>query len=165
MSEKLFAPGSGSADALLAWWDDLQKNNGARAELRRCKENAQVLLVPEFHRLCHRMRPFMANPSGWELQLSAVAGLLSHVKERSSQKLAEQMAEKRANGDTPRVSQLRFRRLLQRERCDLYPAMIRLIHMLDNRVDLLDLATVVFFWGEKTRQQLAFTYFPKITNK
>jgi len=161
MSEKLFSPGSGSADALLAWWGELQKNNGARAELRRCKETAQILLVPEFHRLCHRMRPFMANPSGWELQLSAVAGLLAHVKERSSEKLAEQMAD----GDPPRVSQLRFRRLLQRERSELYPPMIRMIHMLDNRVDPLDLAAVVFFWGEKTRQQLAFSYFPKVTNK
>jgi CRISPR system Cascade subunit CasB len=161
MSERLFSPDSDSGKALLEWWRELQNNSGARVELRRCRDFPQVLLVPEFHRLCNRMRPYMNRPSGWEPQLAAVAGLLAHVKQSGSRGLAEQMAE----GDSPKVSQLRFRRFLQRERDDLYPAMIRLIHMLGDTANVLDLASVVFFWGEKTRQRLAFTYFPKVANK
>jgi len=70
-------------------------------------------------------------------------------------RLAYQMAV-----NPPKVSELRFRRLLQRERDDLYGAMIRILQKLDQTANLPDLFNSVFYWGDPVRKRWAFEYFP-----
>lgn len=84
-----------------------------------------------------------------------VVGLLAHVRHRSNQTLARQMA-----GNPPTVSELRFRRLLQRDQNNLYGAMIRILRMLDHTANLTDLIHSVFYWGDKVKKDWAFDYFP-----
>ncbi len=147
------------------FWQGLEDDKGSRAELRRCKRPDEVVMVPAFHRLCHRVRPLMKHErDGWEMRLAAIAGLLAHVRQLDTRRtLAEQMAA--SKGDSPVVSELRFRRLLQRDRRDLYGALIRVLGLLDKTANPFDLARSVYYWGDGERKRWAFAYFPRVPEK
>ncbi|MBA1330283.1 hypothetical protein QQ73_03565, partial [Candidatus Endoriftia persephone str. Guaymas] len=98
---------SHTTEILIQWWQGLENNKGTRAELRRCTSPDKVMFQPAFQRLCQRLKP---EPQE-QRQLASVVGLLAHVRYTTGQKLAYQMA-----GNPPVVSELRFRRLLQRDR-------------------------------------------------
>ena len=68
-------------------------------------------------------------------------------------------------GNPPIVSELRFRRLIQRDRADLYISMIRVLRMLGNKGNLHDLAKSVYFWGDGVKRRWAFEYFPNTPDK
>jgi CRISPR system Cascade subunit CasB len=140
---------------LTRWWQGLENDKGTRAELRRCDTPEKVIFHPVFPRLCHQLEPMLGKEWNWELRLAAVVGLLSHVRNSTGQKLAYQMS-----GNPPNVSELRFRRLLQRERDDLYGAMIRILQMLDRSANLQDLMASTFNWGDPVRKRWAYDYFP-----
>lgn len=148
-------------EALQKWWSDLQERNADRAELRRARTVADVILLPAFQRAYPRFKPFFKNEENWEPRLAAILGLLSHVRKTTHEKMALQMAGK----PKPVVSELRFRRLLQRDRNDVYFAMIRVLRMLGNTANLYDLANSVFYWGDKVKQDWAFTYFPNTLDR
>ena len=148
-------------EALQKWWEDLQDRNGDRAELRRAETVADVILLPAFQRACQRLKPFFQHEEHWESRLAAVLGLLAHVRHiNPGQSLAIQMA-----GNPPVVSELRFRRLIQRDRADLYISMIRVLRMLGNKANLHDLAYSVYFWGDGVKRRWAFDYFPNTPDK
>lgn len=146
---------------LTEFWQGLEEDKGSRAQLRRCKTPDEVVMVSAFHRLCRRVRPLMKDErEGWEMRIAAIAGLLAHVRKLDSRKaLAEKMAEKRPGSDSPTVSELRFRRLLQRERGELFGALIRVLGLLDKTANPFDLAQSVYYWGDKERKRWAFAYF------
>jgi len=146
-----FSKGSTATKTLTKWWQGLEQNKGIRAELRRCATPNAVILHPAFQALCTRVKP---QPQELR-QLASVVGLLAQVQHTTTQTLARQMA-----GNPPVVSELRFRRLLQRERDDLYHAMIPILHVLDHRANLPDLIESVFYWGDPVRKRWAFDYFP-----
>lgn len=148
-------------EALQKWWEDLQERNGDRAELRRAETVSDVILLPAFQRACLRLKPFFQYEENWESRLAAVLGLLAHVRHiNPEQSLAIQMA-----GNPPVVSELRFRRLIQRDRADLYVSMIRVLRMLGNKANLHDLAKSVYFWNDKVKRDWAFDYFPNTPDK
>lgn len=149
-----------ATDILVNWWQNLEHNKGIRAELRRCDSPQAVMYHPAFVRLSQRLQPMIGKRENWQYPLAAVVGLLSHVRSTSKQPLARAMA-----GSPPVVSELRFRRLLQRDRSDLYGAMIRVLRMLDHTANLQDLASSVFFWGDKVRRDWAEAYFPNTPDK
>ena len=69
-----------------------------------------------------------------------------------------------ARGDKPVVSELRFRRLLQHEREELYVALIRVIRLLDGCANIHELANVCFHWGYTEKKRWAFAYFKNVKN-
>ncbi len=153
-----FKPDAPMGQILEKFWQGLDEDKGGRAQLRRCKTVNEVVMVPAFHRLCSRVRPLMKGEhDGWEMRMAAIAGLLAHVRKLEPHKtLAKQMA---MGGDTPAVSELRFRRLLQRNREEFYVALIRTLGLLDKKANLLDLACSVYYWGDSERKRWAFAYF------
>lgn len=150
--------------ALDAWWQDLQERNGDRAELRRAKTVTDVILLPVFQRACVRFKPYFQyeeQEERWVQGLAVILGLLAHVRQSNAgQSLAHQMA-----GNPPVVSELRFRRLLQRDRTDLYVSMVRVLRMLGNKANLHDLAQSVYFWNDRVKRDWAFAYFPNTPEK
>ncbi len=149
-----FQPDNEAGKVIHEWWQSLENNTGERATLRRAKSVDEVVMSRTFYQLCNRMRPFLNKEYAWEDRLAAVAGLASHVRRYSDKLLAEQMA-----GNPPDVSELRFRRMLQRDRGDLYRAMIRVLRMLDNKANIYDLANSVFDWGDFVKKRWAYSYF------
>ena len=141
-------------------WADIHKQRGIRAQLRRAKSVDEIILLPVFQRTCQRFRPLFRLEEHWEYRLAAVLGLLAHVRTTTGERLARQMA-----GNPPAVSELRFRRLLQKDRRELYVALIRILRMLNHRANLHDLANSVYYWGDRTKRDWAFAYFPHTPGK
>ncbi|MES9930991.1 MAG: type I-E CRISPR-associated protein Cse2/CasB [Candidatus Thiodiazotropha sp. 6PDIVS] len=164
-----FGPDSPVGEILKSFWEGLENNKGERAELRRCKQPEEVVMIASFHQLCMRLKPFMKSEGkGWEMRIAAIAGLLAHVQASHHQTLAKQMAELR--GGSPAVSELRFRRLLQRDRRELFGALIRMLGLLNKGLDkrvanIHDMAKSVYYWGDSERKRWAFEYFPNVPEK
>lgn len=153
-------------EALQQWWEELQNHNADRAELRRAKTVGDVILLPAFQRACLRLKPFFQHEENWEYRLAAILGLLAHIRQTSDKKLAHDMASPNIKKkEPPVVSELRFRRLIQRDRADLYISMIRVLRMLGNKANLHDLAYSVYFWGDGVKRHWAFDYFPNTPDK
>lgn len=155
--------------------EDVFKNSATRAELRRCDAEAEVMLTPAYHRILRRFRPLELDDYEWETRLAIVIGLVSHLKDerevfeatdkgkRSIEIFVRRIAG--PNGEPPIVSELRFRRLLQRSRKDLYPAMIRLIRHLKGQANVYGLAQSVYHWDDSVKRRWAFEYFSNAESK
>lgn len=164
MSEKtakhLFREGDESSTILREWWEGLERDRGERAVLRRASGPTEVAFSPAYHRLLGRLLQ-----GGYVIRreaLAAVAGLAAHVKGDVGEEksMAQLMAVPKTSGSGVKVSGLRFRRLLvvtQRE--ELYPLMIRMVRLLNGKVNLVNLANAAYWWNENTRKQWAYDYY------
>jgi len=159
-----FRSDSAFGKMLKNWWEDLDDNRGDRAELRRCTGASQVVMTPSFHRQLRIWRPYFSSETNYEERLAQIMGLLSHIRfHRADISIAKQMATGR--GGDPAVSELRFRRLLQRTRQEYYLAMIRVIKLLRGEVNIHDLAKSTYFWGDNIRKEWAYDYFENAPDK
>ncbi|HON81885.1 MAG TPA: type I-E CRISPR-associated protein Cse2/CasB [Methanoregulaceae archaeon] len=146
---------------LLQWWEDLDKRRGDRAELRRCKLPEEVLFLPSYYRL---RLPMIQYDGFNDTSLGTVAGVVSHAKRSdSSERFAEQLAKKPPGGDSPVMSELRFRKFLSiREPNALFREGIRAVRLLDGVVNIPDLAQGLYWWkNSRTRQEWARFYYEK----
>lgn len=138
------------------WWKNLDQDRGERAKLRRCKTELEVCFQPSYIRLCQKL------PSFSREKLASIAGLLAHIKNLSDQKIAKQMSAPK-NGDQPTLSEIRFRRLVACETLDeLYPFMRRALPLLDNKLNIKDLAISLYFWNGQTRKRWVYDYYSNI---
>lgn len=139
---------------VLSWWGGLENDRGGRAELRRAHNLTEVAFVEAYHRLYSQMK--LSDREA----LALVAGVCAHVKIHNAGKFAEQMATGDRPNDKPKVSSLRFRRLLAiTDRDELYHAMIRIIRLLGGSVNVCDLAQAVYWWNERTKKDMAYKYY------
>lgn len=143
------------------WWDWLNENQGARAELRRAPNLTAVALTSAFQRLYQwQLAVGFPQPKRPEIstqteRLAAIAGLLAHVKVAVDQSLPMLMSE----GDRPPVSELRFRRILDSPSIDdLFVGLRRALPLFDHKADLYDLAESVFNWGDSVKKKWAYNY-------
>ena len=124
-------------------------------------------MTPVFQRQMRAWRPFFAGQRSHEDRLARIVGLLAHVRvNRPGMPIAVQMATGR--GGDPAVSQMRFRRLLQRSQEEFYPAMIRVIRLLRGEANIHSLAEATYFWGDDMRKRWAYDYYgsvPAISTK
>lgn len=153
---------------IMTWWDRLQEpaNRGSRAELRRASSADDVALQGSYYALLASvmaMEDLGVLKNSIPFRLPAVIGVLAHVKSNNPDvKVAEAMGTKKKGSDQALVSDLRFRRILRLEDGDeLYTTMIRVVRMLDDTVNVADLASSIFFWNEKTRKRWASQYYLK----
>lgn len=143
-------------DIILRWYSELERDKGERAQLRRAHNPAEVVFLPAYYHLYGKFDASNVNKEA----LACVAGLCAHVKENRGGKIAEQMAECKVGSKNPKISSLRFRKLLAiKDREDLYHAMIRIIRQLGGAVNVVDLAKTVYWWNEKTKKELAYAYY------
>jgi CRISPR system Cascade subunit CasB len=144
----------------LEWWENLDESRGKRAELRHCHNIVEVVFTPSFHSLRKELKEFRINQEA----LAAIAGVLSHVKSSdTNSSLSAQMSTPKQGSQKAVVSDLRFRRLLTiQDRNDLFTTMIRIVRLLDGRVNIFDLAKSIYFWNERTKKRLAYEYYENI---
>lgn len=151
---------------IMNWWEKLQEpaNRGVRAELRRARSADDVALQGPYYALLAKivaMEDLGMLKNSIPYRLPSVIGVLAHVKANNPDvKVAQAMGAKKKGSDQARVSDLRFRRILRLEEGDeLYTTMIRVVRMLDDTVNVADLASSIFFWNEKTRKRWASQYY------
>ena len=90
-------------------------------------------------------------------KLAAIAGLLAHVKAEDTSHLPVKMSQ--LSGDRPLVSVLRFSNLLKiKTTDDLFVSLRRTLPLISNEANVYHLAKDVYFWGDKTKKDWAYTY-------
>lgn len=140
--------------SILSWWKSLKEDSGGKAELRRAHNPTEVVFLSAYHRLYGTYGADSVNKE----DLACVAGLCAHIKENGERELATQMAVE--------ISSLRFKKLLAiKDREDLYHAMVRIIRQLKGVVNVVDLAKTVYWWNEKTKKELAYSYYAKVNGE
>jgi CRISPR system Cascade subunit CasB len=153
-----FRSGQAWGEQLLRWWHELADDTGGRAALRRAPDITAVIVQPAFQRLRRRLLSAGWPDRTWQNErLAAVAGLLAHVREQAEANLPTAMSERRA--DKPRLSPLRFTRLLESPDLEaLFTGLRRALPLLDHRADVLALATDVLNWGDEVKKRWAYAY-------
>jgi CRISPR system Cascade subunit CasB len=146
---------------LTAWWESLDDDRGGRAELRRARTAVEAAFCPAFQRLVRDLR---VKPEDAQ-RLALAAALLAWVRTNAEQgehrpSLPHLMAEPGPGGATGKVSGLRFRRLLQaRDQQELFPLLLRVIHLIGDRAPVVALARDVYYWGDHIRENWAYDYY------
>jgi len=146
-------------DTVFRWWQTLEDNKGDRAELRRAKSINDVIMQQAFYKLWHKL-----SKTKWSNRESValIAGVLSHVKENNGVPFAKSMAD----GEKPKVSNLRFRRFLKNEtKEDVFVQAIKMVNLIDKTTGIKDLAKVLYWWNDKERKELAFNYYDTAVDK
>lgn len=162
MEEKIsWSAESHLGKTLHKWWDGLDEDRASRAVLRRCATIDEVTLSDAYQHFYRYMLAHKAWPEetkSWQKdKLAAIAGLLALIKTEDSQRLPIKMSE--SSGDRPLVSELRFRSLLKIETADdLFVSLRRTLPLIDNKANIYQLANDVYFWGDKTKKEWAYSY-------
>jgi CRISPR system Cascade subunit CasB len=145
-------------ELLLRWWQGLDDDRGGRAALRRAPDITAVVMLPAYQRLHRRLLDAGWPDEAWRNErLAAAAGLLAHVKQHVEQALPAAMSQR--DGDKPRLSALRFMRLLESPDIDaLFTGLRRTLPMLQYQADVLALATDVVNWGDTVKKRWAYAY-------
>ncbi len=181
----IFKPDGEAGKALMDWWRSIggktdapqeaehKIDKGSRAELRRCGNLSEVIFVPKFHEL--RLKLLKCDVKNLE-SIACIAGLLALVRKHGPGKvdndvrgleqiIAAQFAEKKSESSkSAKVSGLRFRRLLKcKTHEELLTGMRRIIHLLDNNVNIFSLAESVYGWtrNDTIKKQWAYAYYSK----
>ena len=154
------------ADAAFEWWQTLTEQDGKRsgpnlrgdrAELRRAREAADVYANPSFHALLRRLGANATADDRLARAAAVLAAILARVERHQDGGFARQAA---AGEDGPNLSELRFRRLLQKQTAEeLQGDLGRALHVLDKTADVRDLARSILRWNDETRRRWAFDYF------
>lgn len=138
---------------IIGCWKDLNSDNykADRAEIRRCGTLSAIQLTPFFNKRIFRAKDSIYSN---DERFALTVGLLAHVKFNSMDKLADSLKLK--------VSELRFRRLLQiDDKEDFLRTFRRIISLLDNKVNVRELINTAYWWwdGDKTKRELARNYY------
>ncbi len=154
------------ADAAFGWWQTLTEQGGKangpnlrgdRADLRRARSAADVYANPSFHALLRRIGGVDMRDNDHARAVAVLAAVLAHVERHQDGGFAKQAA---AGQDGPVLSELRFRRLLQKQTpAELQPDLTRAVHLMKNSADVRDLAASILRWGDDRRRRWAFDYF------
>ncbi|OGW78267.1 MAG: type I-E CRISPR-associated protein Cse2/CasB [Omnitrophica bacterium GWA2_52_8] len=159
MKESLsFDAQSALGHALLRWWKWLENDRGGRAELRRAHDLTAVALTGAYQRFYQQMMKagWPDNAQFWKNErLAAIAGLLAHVKSEDGRTLSLAMSE----GDRPKVSELRFRRLLESPTLDdVFISLRRALPIIGHKANINQLANALLFWGDNVKKEWAYAY-------
>lgn len=164
--------------AVVQWFDDLKKNSGASARLRRCRSTVDALTEPAAVGLARRLGVLHERSRHDDDAVRAaldLARVLAHVTTHSGQQRVMQSAgwkqfpgerrESDAGEIRPVLSEARFRRLLTTPTGEpLVAAFIRLVRQLKGVVNVTELANDFRNWGDPergpgVRQKWAFDYY------
>lgn len=157
---KLFEEGHPASDFILEWWYSLKKNKGDRAELRRCKNLQEIQISSAYLRCYWQLIKYFSQEQKFPSreQMAIIIGLAAHIEDNDTDAFGYQIS----CGDKPKLSELRFRRLLKiNYREKLFHFLIQVIRILEKNVNLLDLLSIAYFWGDTAKTNLAYKYYEK----
>lgn len=168
-----------NAGPVLEWWryycDPTTADPGVRAQLRRCDSPVDASAIAAAVALARRLRAFDTDSNDWRITAALnLARVLAHVREHAPgppmraagwKSFAGERKESDAGEDRPLLSEARFRRLLTTGPDEeQVAAFVRLIAILDGRIDVSALASDFLNWnhpwrGERVRKRWAEDYF------
>jgi CRISPR system Cascade subunit CasB len=128
----------------------------------------EVVLQPAFVDLLRRLEEIAGNiDSDRKIRnIAVIVGVLSDVRDETETSVAQSMARSRSGVEAPRVSPQRFRRLLaSRDPEEIMTAFKRMIRLLDNSVNIQDLARRLYWWNDpmdRNRREMALEYYRQV---
>lgn len=163
-------------DTARDWWSytcDPQRGDSAgRARLKRCRSATEALTVPAAVGLARRLGAIREPLDEWGLERAlGLARVLAHVTSDTTVTAMRAAGwgsfpgeRREADSDPtarPRLSEVRFRRLLQTEGGEEQVLMfIRLVHLIGGVVNVAALARDYLTWHwDSTRHRWAFEYY------
>lgn len=165
-----FAITSALGKTVRKWWEAVNDEDqsedkrlilvsrGERAELRRAADITAVTLTPAFQRFFRLLvkHGFPEQSAPWQQdRLAVIAGILAHVRGAVDKRMPEAMK----GDDGPRVSELRFRRLLESPSMDeLYIGLRRVLPLIEKKADPNRLAEDIWHWGNRVKKEWAYAY-------
>ena len=157
------------------WWAQychpINGDPATRAQLRRCRTDAEVLTVPGGLALAERLGALGRAPVPDERlrMVLRLARVLAHVKEYNDRHPMRAVGwggvpgdrkESDAGDKRPKLAEARFRRLLQVERGEeQVSAFARLIAQMGDKVNVTTLARDFLRWDDATKERWAFEYY------
>jgi CRISPR system Cascade subunit CasB len=163
-------------DSAAEWWQELsfdrsggglRRAGGAKraalAKLRRAEGPIDALAVPEAIDLYRRLRD--TEPDVDADRVAALAVALANLRPelenlRPDRRVPGIFARKSFDdADSAKLSEARFRRLLQADGVELLDAFRRLVRLLDGRAEPHSLAEAILHWGDRMRQRWIFEYY------
>lgn len=153
------------------WWhylnDPKTEDRASLARLRRCKTALEAASIPAGLRLARKL---CAGAEDQNLDKAlALAILLAHVREDAPQKPMRAVGWKtfpsgKDAGETPVLSELRFRKLLQTTPQDRFDKFKRLVRLMKGAANVAELAQDFWDWddelrGDKVKKRWAFDYY------
>ena len=155
-----------AAIAAACWWRELNSNaagghltRGARraalARLRRAATPLEAIQEPQALVLIARL------PGEKPDRVAALAGILAFVREdRKDRPVARAIGRKSLDDvDSAKMSEGRFRRLLQAEDQELMEAMRRLVRLTKGKANVYDLCFATLRWGDGVKKRWIFEYY------
>lgn len=151
---------------LLHWLSELEeRDKGGRAELRRAASIQQALMCPAFHRLRRRLEALSPEWADYlqapyrQDRLAAACALMVHVRSPGAYDLPHAMSQRALGDERNRVSELRFRRLLDAPDDEaLFSGLRRAMPMISDQVDPLKVAEAMLHWGDRLKREWAYAY-------
>ncbi len=157
---------------ILSWWGQALGNNPvfdngaarkARAQLRRATTPSEVLSIEATHELHHRLvkvgaKPPSAGDDDGALRLALVAAVIAGLDGTARSSLPRRFGEK--DGDNPRLSHLRFQRILRAgDDWTLATRLRRALPLVSRTANVGRLGADLLDWGDNTRNRWCFDYF------
>ena len=167
---------------IMDWWNGLSK--GEMAELRRSHSIPEVAITQPYARLYHALS------NRWRVNedfLAMVAGLLAQIRKdngdsapseppeqdkrgeveiptKKTLSLASMLAGSGEIGGRPPYSELRFRRLLQRQEPEaVFLDLLRVVRLLKRHVNPMLIAETAYHWGfHEYRRRFALAYYENL---
>ena len=148
-----------------AWWQALQPvdivgetrrgDRAALARLRRCATVNDAVFDEATHTLCHRLA---AGERGLE-RVALMAAVLAQVRVNNpALKVARQIGV--PTEGTAKMSELRFRRLLQADSADeQVTGFRRLVALAGRELNVADLAQGLWRWDDADRRRWVYAYY------
>ena len=143
------------------WWRALNpgdvgrsgRQRAALARIRRAASPLDVIQEPEALVLIARLR--------FDVERVAVlAGVLAFVRQTDHRNVARAVGRDTFDdAQSARLSEGRFRRLLQVPSGELMEPMRRLVRMADGKVNVRDLSSSILYWGDRTKRRWIFDYY------
>ena len=128
---------------VLGWHNHLQR--GDRAELRRAHRPLELAVAHGFHDLRSAL------PEVDLQRVGQIARVLSFVDSHQNSSFPKALKSV--------MSEARLRRLVESDRDQLTQHLINAIKLLKGKANVVDVAEIIYWWGDRRAQQLAYDYF------
>ena len=135
------------------WWSDTKDNKGAMARIRRANKELDVIQIPEALLLVRRLGDKRHR------QAAILAGVLSHVRGHEETPLMRKLGRKDLSKKEAKLSETRFKRLIQCEQNELLDPLRRIVQMNDGLANVDEMCKLVLWWDENKKTKLIFDYY------
>lgn len=147
--------------AAFRWWSEDLNDRGpgrmARAQLRRCSTTAEAMAIPATHALHSKLGQDMRYKAD---TLALIAISLAVLREDSPHCAARRMGESMGENGRGRLSALRFQTLIRAKTAgELIRPLRRALMQIGEVANVSQLATDLYWWNEKTRNNWCFDYY------